>query len=362
MDKEVLDLYTDCVISSFGQVTATGLSSLLGGRISHDRITRFLNAADLDSATLWKLVKPLVREIEREDAVLIIDDSILPKPYTDESELVCWHYDHSEQRSVKGINLLTTLYYSQNVSLPVAFETVTKPDIVLDKKTGKPKRQARQTKNELYRKMLSACAANNLAFRYVLNDIWYAASENMVFIKETLHKDFVMPIKSNRKVALSAEDKDKGRYVTVSKLDQDGSTHRIVWLEGVTFPLLFVRQVFRDEDGTVGILYLISSDIELTYEQITTIYQKRWKVETYHKSLKSNLALTKSPTRVKRSQNNHIFASLVAFVKLERLSIKTKLNHFALKTQLYKQALASAFEELRQLRDKCSCANNYSPA
>ena len=362
MDKEVLDLYTDCVISSFGQVTATGLSALLGGSISHDRITRFLNAADLDSAALWKLVKPLVREIEREDGVLIIDDSILAKPYTDESELVCWHFDHSEQRSIKGINLLTTLYYSQNVSLPVAFETVTKPDFVLDKKTGKSKRQATETKNELYRKMLSACAANKLKYRYVLNDIWYASSENMVFIKESLHKDFIMPIKSNRKVALSAEDKAKGRYVTVSTLEQDGSTLRIVWLEGVAFPLLFVRQVFTDEDGTVGILYLISSDTTLTYEQITTLYQKRWKVETYHKSLKSNLALTKSPTRVKRSQNNHIFASLVAFVKLESLSVKTKLNHFALKTRLYHKAWASAFQELQLLQTKCSSVSACSPA
>src|SRR5205085_4263158 len=181
MAKEVLDLYTDCVISSFGQVTATGLSALLGGSISHDRVTRFLTATEFTSATLWKLVKPLVRQVEREDAVLIVDDSIVPKPFTDESELVCWHYDHSEQRSIKGINLLTALYHSQSVSLPVAFETVLKPDIVIDKKTGKPKRQARQTKNDLYPKMLSASVANNLVFRYVLNDIWYAAAENMVF-------------------------------------------------------------------------------------------------------------------------------------------------------------------------------------
>lgn len=362
MDKEVLDLYTDCVISSFGQVTATGLSSLLGGSISHDRITRFLNASEFNSASLWKLVKPLVRQVEREDAVLIIDDSILPKPYTDESELVCWHFDHTQQRSVKGINLLTTLYYGQNASLPVAFETVTKPDIVVDKKTGKPKRQAKLTKNDLYRKMLSACAANNLVFQYVLNDIWYAAAENMVFIKETLNKDFVMPIKSNRKIALCPEDKASGRYVTVSTLEQDGPIHRIIWLEGVAFPLLLSRQVFTNEDGTTGVLYLVSSDTALTYEQITTIYQKRWKVETYHKSLKSNLALTKSPTRVKRSQTNHIFASLVAFVKLESLSIKTKFNHFQMKARLYQAALATAFNELQQLREKCSIDVIYSPA
>ena len=53
------------------------------------------------------MLKPLVRELEDEDlGVLIIDDTIEEKPYTDESELICWHYDHSKGRNVKGINLL----------------------------------------------------------------------------------------------------------------------------------------------------------------------------------------------------------------------------------------------------------------
>jgi len=42
MNKELLDLYTDYLISSFSYTTATGLSSMLGGTISHDKVTRFL--------------------------------------------------------------------------------------------------------------------------------------------------------------------------------------------------------------------------------------------------------------------------------------------------------------------------------
>ncbi|MEJ7709433.1 MAG: hypothetical protein WKF84_06135 [Pyrinomonadaceae bacterium] len=29
---------------------------------------------------------------------MIIDDSVEEKPYTDENEIVCWHYDHSKER------------------------------------------------------------------------------------------------------------------------------------------------------------------------------------------------------------------------------------------------------------------------
>jgi len=42
-----------------------------------------------------------VRSVEAEDGVLIFDDTIQEKPHTDENELICWHYDHSQNRSVK---------------------------------------------------------------------------------------------------------------------------------------------------------------------------------------------------------------------------------------------------------------------
>jgi hypothetical protein len=116
MDKPVLDLYTDYLISSFGQTTATGLSALLNGSLSHDRISRFLNAETFTSAHLWRMVKPLVRQVQNEDAVLIVDDSIQAKPHTDESELNCWHWDHTVGRSVKGLNLLSVLYQTYAMS------------------------------------------------------------------------------------------------------------------------------------------------------------------------------------------------------------------------------------------------------
>ena len=43
--------------------------------------------------------------------VLIFDDTMQEKAWTDESELMCWHFDHCSGRTVKGINLLNALYY-----------------------------------------------------------------------------------------------------------------------------------------------------------------------------------------------------------------------------------------------------------
>lgn len=356
MDKVLLDLYTDYLISSFGLTTATGLSSLLSDTVSHDQISRFLRKEDFTSANLWQLVKPLARQVQQEEGVLIVDDSIQAKPYTDESELICWHWDHTINRSVKGINLLTCLYYSQEVALPVAFELVKKPDFITDPKTGKQKRAARITKQEQYRKMLSTCVANQLPFRYVLNDSWFASAENMVYVKETLKKEFVMPLKENRKVSTAAPNTPKRQFAQVSSVSLEANTLLTVWLEDVDFPLLLLKQVFTNEDGSEGIVYLVTSDTALTADQIVTLYQKRWKVEEYHKSLKSNLSFAKSPTKIVRTQSNHIFTCLVAFVKMERLRIKTQINHFAMKARLYQAALASAFQQLQILKAECLAA------
>ena len=126
MDKSLLDIYSDYLICSFGLTTATGLSSLLDGAISHDKITRFLSEEEFTSAGLWQLVKPIVRQTQSSDAVLIIDDSIEEKQYTDESELICWHFDHCAGRNVKGINFLTCLYRTDKAALPVAYQLIRK--------------------------------------------------------------------------------------------------------------------------------------------------------------------------------------------------------------------------------------------
>ena len=91
-DEDLLDLYSDYLVSAFGQTTATGLSALMEGQVSHDQVQRFLASSKKTSADLWRIAKPHVRKMEREDAVMIVDDSISEKPYTDENDIICWHY------------------------------------------------------------------------------------------------------------------------------------------------------------------------------------------------------------------------------------------------------------------------------
>jgi len=350
MDKEQLELYTDYLLSTFGKATATGLSRMVEGQVGHDQITRFLSEKEFTSKDLWVLVKPTIREVEQEDGVLISDDTIQEKPYTDENEVMCWHYDHTKGRAVQGFNLLNCLYHVNGISIPVAFELVKKPMEYCEIKTHRLKRASLYTKNELMRDMLVVCVQNKLKFRFVLFDTWFSSKENMCYIKKDLVKDFICAMKSNRLVAVSEEDHQANRFTSIEELPWQEETLFVGWLKDVPFPMNFVRQVFANKDGSTGILYLACSDTTVKRGQILAIYQKRWSVEVFHKSLKQNAALGKAPVRRIVTQNNHIFAALYAVFKLECLSIKRHLNHFALRAHLYLKAIRVAFYELQVLK------------
>jgi len=350
MKTNHLELYTDyLMVNAAGYATATGLSTMMEGEVSHDQITRLLSAQEFTSKNLWKEVKSTVRQIECEDACLIFDDTIQEKQWTDENEIMCWHYDHCEGRTVKGINVLNALYYSGDVSIPVAFEVIRKPILFSDITTRKVKRASMVSKNELMRKMVGQCIQNQLKFLYVLMDCWFAAKENFEFILKK-NKHFVAALKKNRLVALSLDDKKQGRFIKVSELELSDKQAVRGWLKGFDDEVLLVRRVFTNKDGSTATLNLVCSDLSCDGEQVATLYQKRWKVEEFHKSLKSNAGLAKSPTRTVTTQNNHVFMSIYAVFKLECLKIKHKTNHFALRAKFFIRATQQAYAELQNLR------------
>ena len=350
MKKEILDIYSDYLICSFNYSTATGLSAALNEQVSHDKITRFLAGNELDSQQLWLSTKSIIRQHESDDAVIIFDDTIVEKPHSKESDLICYHFDHVKNRSIKGINLLNCIYSTGDVTLPVGFDLVKKPLQFCDIKTHKRKRKSTVTKNELLRDSLSVCQRNQLKYKYVLTDSWFGSKGDMNYIRKDLNKHFMMALKSNRTVALSKEDKKQGCFTRIDTLEWTEHIPVLGWLKGLDFLVLFYRQVFTNKDGSTGILYLACSDLDCDAAAIETIYKTRWNVEVFHKTLKSNLGLEKSPTKCIRTQSNHVFMSIYAAFQLECLHLKHNMTHFALRSQIYIKALQQAMNELNELK------------
>jgi hypothetical protein len=216
--QQMFDLYSDYLLASFGATTATGLRQVLEGEISHDQVSRHLSGKKQTGADRWRTGNPFVRQVPSAAGGLSIADSLEEKPDTDENDLVGWHSDQAKAALVTGSNLLTAVYASQGVRLPVGFHVIAKTEKDLDPKTQKERRRRPVSKHEVCRELLNQAGANPIPFRFVLFDTWCAAAETLVVIKRAQHRDCVCPVKTNRKVALSLADKQQGRYLRVDML------------------------------------------------------------------------------------------------------------------------------------------------
>lgn len=350
MNTEFLDIYSDYLISQGQYATATGLAAVFDGEISHDQVSRFLRAGDYGAKNLWEYIKPSVRSHQHtEEGVLLLDDTISEKQYTDENEINCWHFSHAKHRHVKGINLLSCLVHYGDLALPVGYEVIKKDIRYCDVKTRCQKRKASTTKNELFRNLVQQAVDNHVLFQYILADNWFGSKQNMIFM-QTLKKHFILGIKSNRCVAISDEHAKNGQFQQANSLGwKDGDCHT-VYLKDIAFPVKLLKKVFTNEEGTTGILYLVTNDLSIEAGRLYEVYQKRWRIEEFHKSIKQNASLSKSPTKIVRTQCNHLFAAMVAFCKLELLKVKTAMNHYAIKHKLLLKANQLMFNELQLLK------------
>ncbi len=352
--KQLEDMYINFAISSFSKIEMTKLSKVTGN--SHDVFTKHLLLNDSldDEKTLWKSIKPFLRDYENEDnACIIIDDMLMHKPWSKVNDVVCWHYDHVSQKMQKGILMLNFHYTdATGISIPLGYEIITKTENKWSEEHQKNIKKSLFSKNEIMQDKLQILHHNNeVKYKYILFDKWFSSIKNLLFIEEELNKKFVCPIKSNRKIALTLEERNKGKYVNISSIDIKGGSSRLIYIEGYKKPLRLIKQVVKNgDDGESTYLYLVTNDIDLSFNQVLQIYKRRWKIEEYHKSLKQNLKIEHSPTKVETSQRNHIHLSVRGFIKLEKLRLNYKMNHFAIKEKIYIEALKVAYQKVEELQ------------
>lgn len=297
------------------------------------------------SRELWLQLKKRVRAVECDDAVLICDDRLQAQPGTDQSELIGWHFDQGQNRTGKGWNLVNARDHSGGASIPVDCRLILPPVQGCDVVTRQVKRTSGVTKNPLLPEMFLRCVHNRLKCRYGLMDSGFAAKDNFDLILAR-GKHVVAVLQNNRLVAWSEADKQRGRLVRADALGLADKQAVRGWLPGVDHAVLGVGRVLTNQDGSTGRLSLGCSDLTCDGDRVADLPQKRWRVEDYDKSLKANAALAQSPTRTLGTQQHHVFMTIGAGFKLERLKMTHRLNHFALRAKLYVKAIPQAFSEL----------------
>jgi putative transposase len=286
---------------------------------SHDCFTRLLQKQPSNTEPLWAEVRKFVT---LKDGFLIVDDTVLDKPYSEKIGFVRHQWSGKHHRTVKGIGLITLVWTDGNVVLPIDFRVY---NIEEDNKT----------KNDHFRDMLAKAEERGFKPKYVMFDIWYASVKNLKAIrKKQWH--FLTRLKSNR---LVNPDNTKNMRLETVEIPLEGI---VVHLKEYGFVRVF-RIVQTDEDTQYWATDVLDMD-EPTRENIG---KKSWKIEEYHRGIKQFCGVEKCQARKKESQRAHVMLSLRAFLRLEVQRIKNGISWFESKTKIHRVAATTYLSKPR---------------
>jgi len=296
------DLYVDFLIASQKQYSGLELSKVSPSKMTHDCVSRWLRKEKLTPKIVWKNVAGIV---DSKTGYLIIDDTLLDKPYAKDMALVKKQYSGKHHGLVNGINLVNMLWTDGEKIIPV------------DYRAYDPTRDGK-TKNDHAQEMLNYAKNRGFSPDYVLMDSWYSSIENLKNINKKNWK-WIAALKYNRLISLI-----QGTYFHVSDLDWTSKQVHKVWLKAYGF-VLVSKIVFENGDIT----YIATNDLSLTdSETIKSHSDHRWKIETFHRGIKQCCGIERCYSILERSQRNHILCAFLAFLKLEWKRIQNGISWY----------------------------------
>jgi Transposase DDE domain len=304
-------LYLTALLYYRTSVTCVALAEALH-TVSHDRLTRMLQA-NWSGQTLLESAWRSLFVWER--GYLIIDDTVVPKPFATAMESLAWVYSSQERKPVYGFSLVLLIWTNGRLRIPLGVRLW---------------RRGGPSKIELALELLSY-VRNHLHGRpdYVLFDAWYPSKRLLKRIRD-YGWYCVCRLKKNRRFngqALRAYRRHP--YWTDSG-----------WLTG-GLKVLVVRY---------GAKYYATNRLTLSAVEVRRHYRMRAQIEEVIRACKDQLGLGGCQARSERAQLHHITCCLVAFCVLERECQDQGLSIYKLKRHLSFQGHAIALPALERLR------------
>ena len=284
---------------------------------AHDAFTRLLQRQPPDTEALWQEAEPF---LEKEEGLLVLDDTTLDKPYVQKTDLVTHHWSGKHKGVVKGINLLTLLWReraacsAEAAHIPVDFR-------VYDKPFGG------QSKNEHFRDMLSEAKERGFSPEYVVFDSWYSGLDNLKAVRDHSWAFFTR-LKKNR---LVNPDDTYNRQVCEVAIPEEG---RVVHLKGFGFVRVFRR---AGRDGSAD--YWATSHLSMSEAERAHLADLAWGIESYHRQAKQYCGIERSQCRSERAWRNHILLSLRAYLRLEVHRLREAVSFYESKLSIIREAV-----------------------
>jgi DDE family transposase len=308
---ELIWLYLTALLYYRTSATCVALAEVLE-TVSHDRLTRMLQGHWSGQILLEGAFRTL---FVREQGYLIIDDTVVAKPFATAIEGLAWVFSSQERRPVHGLSLVLLVWTDGTLRVPLGLRLWRK---------GGPSKYALALE-------LLGYARNRLRCRpeYVLFDAWYPSRRLLKRIRD-YGWYFVCRLKKNRRF--------NGHAVRTYRRHPYWAD--IGWLTG-GLKVLVVRY---------GAKYYATNRLTLPAAEVRRLYRVRVQIEEVIRVCKDQLGLTGCQARSERAQLHHLTCCLMAFCMLERERHDRRISIYQLKRHLSLKGRSMALPALARLR------------
>ena len=280
-----------------------------------DVVYRFLNSPFINWATfMLSLAVRIIAKISRLTSdsrvnAIVVDDTLYSRPRSKNVELLANVHDHTGKggRFKCGFRLLTLAWTDGVTLIPLLFRhlssqdkknrfTETNPKI--DKRSCgyKARQQAISSAPKVLLEMLGQIVKIGIPSKHVLFDCWFAYPTTIIEIAK-IGLNVVARLKKTPKVKylLDGEKRTLSQIYSSAKKRRGRSRYLLsvcVKLYNQDNEMIDARIVYvRDRNNRKKWIALISTDMELSEEEIIQLYGKRWDIEVFFKVCKSYLRL-----------------------------------------------------------------------
>ena len=303
-----------------------------------DTFYRFMNSSSINwrrftlqlaSAVIGK-IEPLTNEERRN--VLIVDDSLFSRARSKKVELLAKVFDHVEHKYTKGFRMLTLGWSDGNSFLPLSQcllsstereNRLQEASASIDARSngGKLRKLAQTKATSVMLTLLKDAKAAEISAKYVLFDTWFCSPSSLLQVKD-IGYDVIGMVKKSENIhfrysgrmqsapaIFRAAKKRRGRSPYLLSVEAEVVKGK----QAIPVKLVFVRNRNKRQDY----LILVSTDVNLSEEEIIQTYGKRWNIEVFFKMCKSYLKLGKeSRTMSYDAMTAHVSIVLARYMLL----------------------------------------------
>lgn len=283
-----------------------------------DTVYRFLNSPFINwSSFLLSLAICIITNkvsgltSDKRISAMVVDDTLFSRSRSKHVELLARVHDHTGKGSKfrRGFRKLTLAWTDGCTLIPLIFRHLSSEDRKnryneinpsIDKRSCgyKARLQAVSTSPKVLLEMLAQAVKAGIPSKHVLFDCWFSFPATIIGIA-TLKLKVVARLKKSPKIKyLLGNDKMTLSQIYASAKKRRGKSKYLLSVavklyskEGETIDARIVYA--RDRSNKKNWIALISTDMDLTEEEIIQLYGKRWDIEVFFKVCKSYLNLGK---------------------------------------------------------------------